>query len=125
MSSAGAELERRYPTILLVSALQIARLPARLKLLASEVIAALVYWPLARFSTVLDKFGVSTRLVPLEAYKDRSVYTMRTDAYDRFCTSLEQRFSRKQIDEMLDQAGFERIVFSEQVPFWCAVGRKK
>jgi ubiquinone/menaquinone biosynthesis C-methylase UbiE len=103
----------------------IARLPARLKIVASEVIAALVYWPLARLSTVLDRLGVSTRLVPLEAYKDRSFYTMRTDAYDRFCTSLEQRFSRKQIGGMLEQAGFERIVFSEQVPFWCAVGRKR
>jgi hypothetical protein len=50
---------------------------------------------------------------------------MRTDAYDRFCTSLEQRFTRKQIAEMLEQAGFDRIVFSDQVPFWCAVGRKK
>jgi hypothetical protein len=50
---------------------------------------------------------------------------MRTDAYDRFCTSLEQRFSRKQIGEMLEQAGFDRIIFSEQVPFWCAVARKR
>jgi ubiquinone/menaquinone biosynthesis C-methylase UbiE len=103
----------------------IARLPARLKLFASELIAAVIYWPIARFCRALSKLGLSTRLIPLEAYKDRSFYTMRTDAYDRFCTSLEQRFSRKQIREMLEQAGFDRIVFSEEVPFWCAVGRKR
>jgi ubiquinone/menaquinone biosynthesis C-methylase UbiE len=103
----------------------IARLPARLKLFASELIAATVYWPIARLCRALSKLGLSTRLIPLEAYKDRSFYTMRTDAYDRFCTSLEQRFSRKQIAEMLEQAGFDRIVFSEQVPFWCAVARKR
>jgi hypothetical protein len=84
-----------------------------------------IYWPVARLCAGLSKLGLSTRLIPLEAYKDRSFYTMRTDAYDRFCTSLEQRFTRKQIAEMLEQAGFDRIVFSDQVPFWCAVGRKK
>ena len=85
----------------------------------------MIYWPIARLCASLSKLGLSTRLIPLEAYKDRSFYTMRTDAYDRFCTSLEQRFSRKQIGEMLEQAGFDRIVFSGQVPFWCAVARKK
>jgi hypothetical protein len=61
----------------------------------------------------------------LEAYKDRSFYTMRTDAYDRFCTSLEKRFTRAQIDQMLREAGFEQIVFSDQLPFWCSVARRK
>ena len=108
-----------------VARMGIARLPARLKLFASELIAATVYWPIARLCAAFSKVGLSTRLIPLEAYKDRSFYTMRTDAYDRFCTSLEQRFSRKQIAEMLKQAGFDRIVFSEEVPFWCAVARKR
>jgi ubiquinone/menaquinone biosynthesis C-methylase UbiE len=108
-----------------VARMAIARLPARLKLFASELIAATVYWPIARLCAAFSKVGLSTRLIPLEAYKDRSFYTMRTDAYDRFCTSLEQRFSRKQIAEMLEQAGFDRIVFSEEVPFWCAVARKR
>jgi len=49
---------------------------------------------------------------------------MRTDAYDRFCTSLEKRFTRSEIEQMLREAGFERIVFSDQVPFWCALARK-
>lgn len=108
-----------------VARMAIARLPARPKLFASELIAATVYWPIARLCAAFSKLGLSTRLIPLEAYKDRSFYTMRTDAYDRFCTSLEQRFSRKQIAEMLEQAGFDRIVFSEEVPFWCAVARKR
>jgi ubiquinone/menaquinone biosynthesis C-methylase UbiE len=103
----------------------ISRLPPSLKLLTSQFIAATVYWPIARICALLGRLGIPTRAIPLEAYKDRSFYTMRTDAYDRFCTSLEKRFSRAEIQEMLEDAGFERIVFSEQVPFWCAVGRKK
>jgi hypothetical protein len=105
--------------------LVISRLPHRAKLIASQSIAAGVYWPIARVCTILTKLGVSTRSIPLEAYKDRSFYTMRTDAYDRFCTSLEKRFTRVQIKQMLEQSGFDQIVFSDQVPFWCAIARKK
>jgi ubiquinone/menaquinone biosynthesis C-methylase UbiE len=103
----------------------ISSLPPALKLIASQIIAATVYWPIARTCTLLARCGIATRAIPLEAYKDRSFYTMRTDAYDRFCTSLEKRFTRTQIQNMLEDAGFERIVFSDQVPFWCAVGWRK
>ncbi|QIP01754.1 class I SAM-dependent methyltransferase [Bradyrhizobium symbiodeficiens] len=103
----------------------ISRSPASLKYAASQLIAATVYWPIARVCTLLARLGFRTSSIPLEAYKDRSFYTMRTDAYDRFCTTLEKRFTRSQIDKMLRDAGFERIVFSDQVPFWCAVGWKR
>jgi hypothetical protein len=49
---------------------------------------------------------------------------MRTDAYDRFCTPLEKRFTKWQVRNMLEAAGFERIIFSNRVPFWCAVARR-
>ncbi len=39
--------------------------------------------------------------VPLSAYRNRSVYTMRTDAYDRFAIRLEKRFTKEQIGAML------------------------
>jgi SAM-dependent methyltransferase len=103
----------------------ISRLPAALRLIISQIIAAVVYWPLARGAWLAERTGLSTALIPLEAYKHRSFYVMRTDAYDRFCTRLEQRFTRRQIEQMLQTAGFEKIRFSEQVPFWCAVGFKQ
>jgi hypothetical protein len=105
--------------------LVISRFPAGMKLAASQLIAATIYWPLAKFSALLNRCGISTQSIPLEAYKDRSFYTMRTDAYDRFCTSLEQRFTRSEIETMLTSAGFDRIEFSEEIPFWCAVARKR
>jgi hypothetical protein len=49
---------------------------------------------------------------------------MRTDAYDRFCTQMEKRFSKAQIEHMLVNAGFGSIVFSDSPPYWCAVGIK-
>ncbi len=104
--------------------LGISRLPARAKLLASQLIAATVYWPLARLCALLHSVGLPTKSIPLEAYKDLSFYTMRTDAYDRFCTALEKRFTRAEIQNMLRSAGFDHIEFSEEVPFWCAVARR-
>jgi hypothetical protein len=52
-------------------------------------------------------------------------YVMRTDAYDRFCTRLKQRFTRQQIWQMLTDGGFNEIRFSEKVPYWCAIGKKR
>jgi len=50
---------------------------------------------------------------------------MRTDALDRFGTRLEQRFTQQQINSMMKHAGLENILFSSEVPFWCAVGYRK
>jgi hypothetical protein len=50
---------------------------------------------------------------------------MRTDAYDRFCTPLEKRFSRKEIEAMMVNAGLSEITFSEASPFWTSLGRRR
>lgn len=105
--------------------LVISRLPTAFRMLASQIIAVTVYWPFARFAAVVQRIGLPTSLIPLEAYKNLSFYTMRTDAYDRFCTALEKRFSKAEIATMLTDAGFERVSFSETVPYWCAVGYKR
>ena len=62
---------------------------------------------------------------PLSNYYNKSFYTMRTDALDRFGTRLEQRFSYNQIKEMMVKSGLESIKFSNKEPFWCAVGYRK
>jgi ubiquinone/menaquinone biosynthesis C-methylase UbiE len=102
----------------------VSRLPRWMRSVISEIIAATIYWPLARVSASLSRLHISNRLLPLSWYADKSFYVMRTDAYDRFCTRLEKRFTRAQIDEMLRQAGFKQIRFSESPPYWCAVGIK-
>ena len=50
---------------------------------------------------------------------------MRTDARDRFGTSLEKRFNRKQIEELMYDANLRKIEFSEKAPYWCVIGIKK
>ena len=101
----------------------LSRTPHRIKLAASTVIATLVYLPLARGAGWVHRTNASfAHQMPLAYYAERSFYTMRTDAYDRFGTRLEQRFTRLEIDQMMREAGLERLRFSEGEPFWCVVG---
>lgn len=88
-------------------------------------IAATVYFPLAKLSLFAEALGLTVDAFPLSAYRRRSFYTMRTDALDRFGTRLEQRFTRQEISRMMEQAGLTQIVFSDAVPFWCAVGYRQ
>jgi len=95
----------------------ISRLPFSLRYVASQIIAVTVYWPLARFAKYLpvpDSW-------PLRFYANRSFYFMRTDALDRFGTKLEQRFTKRQIIAMLEEAGMTGVRFSDSEPYWvCA-----
>ena len=50
---------------------------------------------------------------------------MRTDAFDRFGTRLEHRFSRDEIAAMMQAAGLIDLKFSDRSPFWVAVGWKQ
>jgi ubiquinone/menaquinone biosynthesis C-methylase UbiE len=103
----------------------VSRLSPRTRLVISQIIAIVIYWPLARFAAIVERVGYSPSAMPLAFYRSRTFYVMRTDAYDRFCTRLEQRFTRREIEQMLIDAGFDEIRFSEKAPYWCAIGRKR
>ena len=110
-----------------VMRLLISRLPASLKRAVCDVLAALVYWPLSRFSGLLFKMGMkkSAAKIPLSSYANKSFYNMRNDCLDRFGTRLEKRFLRNEVEAMMKTAGLTDIVFGERGAFWHAVGLKK
>jgi len=99
--------------------------PGAVRHAAAEGMALCVYFPLARAARALEAIGVDTTNVPLTFYRDKSYYSMRTDALDRFGTRLERRFTRPQIRAMFEAAGLGEITFSDRAPFWCAVGIKR
>ena len=103
----------------------ISRLPFRARNAAAAIIAAGVYWPLARIAKITASAGLDVSNLPLSAYRYRSFYSMRTDSLDRFGTRLEQRFSRAEIDAMMRAAGLENVRFSETPPFWVACGTRR
>lgn len=102
----------------------IATFPFRLKLLVTQAIAALVYFPLAKLSALLERLKCNVEAIPLAAYRDKSFYTMKTDALDRFGTRIEKRFTKCEINEMLCECGLTNIRFSNHSPYWVAVGAR-
>jgi hypothetical protein len=102
----------------------ISRLPMGARYAVSQLIAALVYWPLARTARLLEAGGLRVATFPLFYYRHKSFYMLRTDALDRFGTRLEQRFSKEQIRRMMEEAGLTQIEFSSAAPYWCAVARR-
>ncbi len=98
----------------------ISRLPYPLCKLIARVIAALIYLPLARTAKLLSSTGKNVSNFPLHHYADMPFVMLQNDALDRFGTRLEQRFSKKEIIEMLRKAGFDlsTLKFSATEPFW-------
>lgn len=103
----------------------ISRLPILTRHLISAVMAAGVYWPLARTARLLETLGLPVDSWPLSFYRQRSFFVMRTDAFDRFATRLEKRFSAADVRELMTEAGLERIQISPRAPFWHALGYRK
>ena len=102
----------------------VCRLPPGIKHLVTDILAVMVYYPLARLSLLAERLTLEVSSIPLSYYRNHSFYTMRTDARDRFGTPLEQRFTKLQVREMMESAGLVDIRFSDAAPFWCAVGMK-
>jgi ubiquinone/menaquinone biosynthesis C-methylase UbiE len=102
----------------------ISALPQAVKTRVTDLLAALVYWPLARTCRMLEVVGINAKNIPLYAYRNASFYTMRTDSLDRFGTPLEHRFTQPEIQQMMEQSGLREVRFSPHAPYWCAVGFK-
>ena len=105
----------------------VSRLPGKIKHFVCDVLAIIFYMPfilLGRFVKFLGFKDLAKRM-PLHGYQNRSFFMIRNDALDRFGTRLEQRFSKQQVIEMMEEAGLTDIVISPGIPFYHAVGKKK
>jgi ubiquinone/menaquinone biosynthesis C-methylase UbiE len=103
----------------------ISRLPFPVRKAMTTAVATFLYWPLARIAWAAERFGIDVRNWPLSLYREMSFYSMRTDALDRFGTRLEQRFSRDEIERMMENTGLEEIRFRDAMPYWVACGIRK
>ena len=102
----------------------ICRLPFFLRYWVSQLLALMVYFPLARIAKGLAACRILPEGWPLAYYRDKPWYVLRTDALDRFGTKLEKRFTRDEIESMMRAAGLKNIKFSNREPYWCCVGIK-
>ena len=104
--------------------LVVSKLPFGIKAFVTFIIACLIYYPFARLALLLEKLNFNVENIPLTDYRSKSFYFMKTDSLDRFGTKLEKRFSKPEIQEMLKEAGFSRISFSEHMPKWVCIAYK-
>ena len=74
---------------------------------------------------LIEKIGINTNSFPLSEYRDKSFYTMKTDALDRFGTRIEKRFTLEEIREMMLKAGLKNISYRDSAPYWCLLGYKE
>lgn len=103
----------------------ISKLPFAMRKSIAGFIAASVYWPLARSARWVEAAGRDPLWIPLNWYRNLSFYTMRTDALDRFGTRLEHRFTKPEIQAMMERSGLEDVRFSNRAPYWIALGRRR
>jgi SAM-dependent methyltransferase len=82
----------------------------------TELFSVFVYARLIIFGNIISVFILSQPIPIYDGYKDKTLNRIRQDVYDRFFTSIEQRFSRKEIMTLKDT--FECIIVSESPPYW-------
>lgn len=84
--------------------------------LFSWLFVIVFYMPFIVLGTILRSFGLS-HLIPLyESYHGKGLNRIRQDAYDRFFTRIEQRFTKEEILKLKDS--FSEVYISEKLPYW-------
>jgi SAM-dependent methyltransferase len=105
----------------------ISKMPGWLKDIVCNIIAIFIYMPFVITTRAFIFLQINQNIwskIPLSYYHNKSFFIIRNDSRDRFGTPLEQRFSKAKIADMMNKAGLINIVFSENAPFWHAVGQK-
>lgn len=82
----------------------------------STLIAWSVYLPLIILGKFFKLFNLSHFIPIFEAYDGKSIQRIKQDVYDRFFTGIEQRFTKKQIQEL--EGYFKKVTISEKIPYW-------
>ena len=105
--------------------LLISKLPYRIKIRITDLLAIFIYYPLAKIAMLGENINLNIRNFPLSTYRNYSFKTMRTDSLDRFGTIIEKRMSKKDIRIMLESLSFKDIRFNSNEPYWCVTARLK
>ena len=107
--------------------LVVCNMPARLKRVTCDALAVFLYMPFILTGRMLNffRFKKFAEKIPLSDYTDKTFFIIRNDSLDRFGTSLEQRFSEKEVIALMEKSGLADIVVSPSSPYYHAIGRKK
>ena len=104
----------------------VSKMPSAAKKTTCDLLAVVAYMPFVLVARGLFAMGLNKMAtkIPLSAYANKDFYIIRNDSLDRFGTTLEQRFTRTEIEAMMKKAGLTDIRFGDHSAFWHAVGKK-
>ena len=105
----------------------VSSMPSSIKKFVCDLLAVTIYMPVIIAGKILNKLGLKnlSKKLPLSYYQDKSFFVIRNDSLDRFGTRLEHRFTKVQIQAMMENCGLINIRFSNNKPYWHAIGQKK
>ena len=81
----------------------ISYMPLKIKKVICYLIALFVYFPLAKFNLLLKVLKISTFNIPLAEYSQATFYNMKVDSLDRFGTKIENRYSKKRNERIINK----------------------
>ena len=105
---------------------KVSKMNSTSKKILCDLIAIFFYMPFIVIARIFNFFNLKkiSNKIPLNDYSNKSFFIIRNDALDRFGTTLEQRFSKKQVIEMMENSGLKEIIVSNGTPFYHAIGKR-
>ena len=105
----------------------VCRFPMGLKSFTCDVFAVIIYMPFIIWVKLLIAAGFKKTAfrMPLAAYHNKSFFIIRNDSLDKFGTKLESRYSKNEVEEMMQKAGLSEIKISDGIPYYHAIGIKR
>jgi SAM-dependent methyltransferase len=83
----------------------------------SWLIALVLYKPFVLAADLAGALGFDKERMPLNAYCGNSLRRIQQDAYDRFFTTVEHRYTRAEITEYCTRH-WRDVTFSDRQPYW-------
>jgi SAM-dependent methyltransferase len=83
----------------------------------SWLIAVVLYEPFVLLADLAGALGFDKERMPLNAYCGNSLRRIQQDAYDRFFTTVEHRYTRAAITEHCTRH-WREVAFSDRQPYW-------
>ncbi len=105
----------------------ICRMQPKQKQFVCDILAVVLYMPLILWVRFLMWLGLNriAQKMPLSGYANKPFFVIRNDSLDKFGTSLEQRFSKAQIIQMMENSGLGEIVISPNSPYFHMIAKKQ
>jgi ubiquinone/menaquinone biosynthesis C-methylase UbiE len=104
----------------------VSKLPYKIKSFVCDILAVVIYMPIILLGRLLILTGLKNiaAKMPLNFYHNKTFFMVRNDSLDKFGTSLENRFSKEEVSQLMENCGLTDIVISNGIPYYHAVGKK-